>query len=180
MSINTLYEEARQGGPEEEKRLFQALTVRFRLFTIQRIRNDQDAEEVVQNALAAIFQEYKSLDIKFSFAAWAYKVLERRILNFLVRQKNYAKRETELQEELYLPNSPDEVDIDNIKNRLLECLRKICRSNTRYARIPNMHYQGYKTGEICRKMKITSENYYTILSRARSLLEYCLDKGELP
>lgn len=179
MSINSLYIEACRGGKEEENCLFKALTVRFRLFTIQRIRNEQDAEEIVQIALAVIYQEYKALDIRTSFAAWAYRVLERRILNFLDKKKKLAEREVQLQEE-YIPlDSPTDIEINNIKCRLLECLRKICRTNSRYARILNMHYQGYKTEEICKKMKITSENYYTILSRARSLLEYCLDNGEI-
>jgi RNA polymerase sigma-70 factor (ECF subfamily) len=179
LSINNLYIEACRGGKEEENRLFKALTVRFRLFTIQRIRNEQDAEEIVQIALAVIYQEYEALDIRTSFAAWAYRVLERRILNFLNKKKKLAEREVQFQEE-YIPlDLPTDIEINNIKGRLLECLRKICRTNSRYARILNMHYQGYKTEEICKKMNITSENCYTILSRARSLLEYCLDNREI-
>ncbi|MDD5427124.1 MAG: hypothetical protein PHN52_11655, partial [candidate division Zixibacteria bacterium] len=66
-----------------------------------------------------------------------------------------------------------------LRDRLLNCLRKIHGKNSQYARILNLHFQGFTTAEICRKLKITSNYCYVILLRARSMIEYCLERGEV-
>ena len=74
----------------------------------------------------------------------------------------------------------ENLDTDpDLKRRLLGCLQKICRQNVRYARILNLHYQGYKTGEVCGRMDVRPATLYSVLSRARSMLEDCLEKGDV-
>ncbi|MCP4703685.1 MAG: hypothetical protein GY865_03665, partial [candidate division Zixibacteria bacterium] len=51
--------------------------------------------------------------------------------------------------------------------------------NRRHARILNLHFLGYTTEEICSRLEITKTNMYSLLSRARSMLELCLNKGSL-
>jgi DNA-directed RNA polymerase specialized sigma24 family protein len=62
---------------------------------------------------------------------------------------------------------------------LIDCLRKICAGNNRYARILNFFYQGFNTEEVCRKLKISAGNAYVMLGRARSLLKTCLEMGDI-
>ena len=179
MTINDLYKLALDGGQEEENQLFRALAVRFRIFAAQRIRGDDDINDIVQETLMTILKNYRTTDIEVSFQAWAYKILERQIQAF---QGNRARRQTRdnlLWEKIREIDQPEEIDIKALKDVLLKCLKKIYRSNLRFARILNMHYQGYTTGEICEALKITPANCYTILKRARSLLEYCLEKGDI-
>ena len=65
-----------------------------------------------------------------------------------------------------------------LERQLLDCLRALNRSNGRHARILNLHYQGYSVEEICRRLSLTRTNFYTILSRARTILLACLEKGD--
>jgi DNA-directed RNA polymerase specialized sigma24 family protein len=60
----------------------------------------------------------------------------------------------------------------------MDCFRKICRSNNRHARVLNLHYQGFTTVEICRRLDISENNLYVLLSRARRALELCLGKDD--
>ena len=58
-------------------------------------------------------------------------------------------------------------------------VKKIVVVNNRFARILNFHYQGYAVVEVCERLRLTSTNFYSILSRARSMLELCLEKGDV-
>lgn len=177
--INSLYEAAKRGTPDAEARLFEFLLVRFRFFTDQRIWNRDEAEDVIQNALAVILEEYRDISITSSFSAWAYKVLDNRVLSY-IQQKG--RRDRLLREEIAsgsLDGPSPSSDNPGLERRLRECLKKIGRENIRYARILNLSYQGYKTDEICERLDITPNNLYVILSRARSMLKRCLESGRI-
>ena len=51
MNINALHSNCGQGDKGAEERLFESLSVRFRLFAEHKIRDRLDAEEVCQKAL---------------------------------------------------------------------------------------------------------------------------------
>lgn len=176
MNLNALFEKSRCGDIESEKKLFQALSVRFRLFVFQRVLNEEDGEEIVQEALLKILELYKNIDIKSSFSAWAYKLLEYRIYNYY-RQKKRQGISSEFSDDddinlLEWPYDP------GFEKELLNCLKKIGKTNMRFARILNLKFQGYSADEICRKLGITPGNLYVIVSRARSMLQECLERGK--
>ena len=175
MSINTLYNEACRGEQGAEQRLFQGLTVRFRLFVYQRVWNEDDAQEIVQEALATVAQEYRKTEFQISFSAWAYKVLQNKISNY-VRKKSF--RDTVVQP---VPGSEDDYAAWNpdpsLERKLLDCLREMSRANARYARILNFRYQGYDVEDICERLRMKPNNFYVVLLRARAVLKQCLEKG---
>lgn len=177
MDFNELHNRARLHGAEDEKTLFQKITVIYRYFAGHKIRNKEDAQEVVQNALMVVAKKYKEIDIKVSFAAWAHQILKNEIMKYYRSKATQKETNTEPAENIV--NSPVHSPDPELKNALLECLRKICRTNPRYARTLNLKYQGYETKEICRKLKTTPGNLHVILFRARSLLKACLNKGDL-
>ncbi len=149
------------------------------MFVHHKIRDKADAEEVVQEALMTVYKEYSTITFAVSFSAWACKVLDNRILDRLRKLQVESKR-TERSQEF----SPDSLhtrgDTDpSLRRRLLDCLQKLCRRNLRYARILNLHYLGYKTGEICEKMDVIPETLYSALSKARVMLDRCLETGEV-
>ena len=135
-----------------------------------------DSEDVVQDALLAIAGKYKDIEIRKSFAAWAYKILENKIMDYFKVQR---RRESLMDEESEQIGTTAAFELDPIaRRRILECLKSVGQVNERFARILNLHYQGYTTEEVCRKMNIKRNYYYVVLSRARSLLSACLDKGD--
>ena len=70
LGINKLHSQLCSGDNTAEERLFSTLSERFKLFARQRVRNEQDAEEIVQDALTTIARRYKEIDFQTSFAAW--------------------------------------------------------------------------------------------------------------
>ena len=179
LDINALYSSARGGDQKSHDQLFAALTARFRTFARLRIRDEMDSEEIVQDALMAIAREYAGLNIETSFAAWAYRVLNNRLLAYLQTKKRRSGKIGRLPENESSAAMTDHRPDPELKRRLIDWFNKLGRVNRRYARILNLRYQGYQTEEICARMKLRSSNLYSILSRARSLLELCLEKGDI-
>lgn len=175
MTTNELYNTYREGDSSVKERLFGILRESFSLFMQQKVRNEQDAEELVQEALVTIADRLDSVEIEVSFAAWCYRVLENKLLNYY-RAKRYQQNRTAPAEEIDSAVSKEQLDPD-LKRRLLECLRKVCEDNPRRARVLNLHYQGFSVDDVCRKLDLTRNSVYILLSRARQLLKHCLEKG---
>lgn len=179
MDLNKLYLLAKNEDSSAEVDFFETLSARFRLFVRRRIRNQEDGEEIVQNALMAINSEYRTIDIEVSFSAWAYKVLNNRIKAYLKTKARSARRTVSMTDSDWADLTPcRETDLE-LKRTLLSCLGKIGQVNIRYARVLNLKVQGYQTDEICSRLAITSTNLYSILCRARIMLEQCLEKGDI-
>jgi RNA polymerase sigma factor (sigma-70 family) len=179
VDINTLHSYACKGDQQAVEELFEILSSRFRLFAHHKIRNKADVEEVVQEALMTIHAEYNNMAFRVSFSAWACKVLDYKILSYIQKRKRESKRiDRSSNRNTDSPKVRIETEPD-LKRKLRECLQKICRRNLRYARILNLHYLGYQTGEICGKMDVKPETFYSALSKARSMLERCLEKGDV-
>lgn len=177
MELNSLHAAARAGDQAAEEQLFFIFLESFRLIVEHRIREMQDAEDVVQNALVVISQKYKDIDVETSFAGWAHQVLENTIM------KHYRTQQTRQRKFVPMNSCVEPEAADNpdptLKRRILECLRKIRQVNNRHARIINLHYQGYTVDEICGKLRITRNSLYITLSRVRSMLRLCLEKGDI-
>jgi RNA polymerase sigma factor (sigma-70 family) len=177
MKIDELYAATCTGEKRAESQLFERLSVRFSMIAHLKIGNREDAEDVVQDALSAIAREYRSMEFR-SFRAWAYKVFDNRLLNYIGGKMRKNKNTVPILVENQLITGNSNPDFD-LKIRLRECLGKIRAINTRYARILNLHYQGFPADDICGKLGVTKENLYMILSRARSTLNRCLETGEV-
>ena len=179
LSINELYSRAKEGDRDAENLLFATLTARFRLFVQLRKSNVTDSEDIVQNAIIVIYEKYRDIEITTSFAGWAYKVLQ---LTLLGRHKEIKRRlrlEKTYQEIFVKKTSHPDISFKDLKTRVINCFLQIHRVKPNYARVLNLIHQGYTTEEICERMKISSNNLYTILSRARTRLFKCLEKGKL-
>ena len=174
-NINTLCFRAQAGDRDAETELLQHLTVSFRLFAQQRIWNQQDAEEIVQDTLVTIVAKFKDIEFETSFAAWAYKVLNNKLLDNM-KKKGTHKRLIE-QMSYHNESTRSESSDPELTRRLLDCFRNMSKTNNRHARILNLHYQGHTTREICDKLRLTENHFYVLLSRARVALEACLEKG---
>jgi len=174
--LNGLFQAARTGDRAAENTLMQHLTVSFRLFTQHRLWSEPDTEEVVQDALLTIATKYRDVEIESSFAGWAYRVLQNKIMDYVKKRSTRRRLDEQWnrdgQERAAVTPDPD------LRSRLIDCFRKLARRNSRHARILNLHYQGFASPEICRKLGITENNLYVLLSRARRALELCLGKDK--
>lgn len=175
--INDLFKKAYSGDKEAEKELFSKLAVRFGVITRLRISNSYDVEDVIQDVLTVVAQKYKGLEEDVNFIAWAHQVLKFQVLKYYKKTGSINRKNKNFADEMI--SSPKWEPTPMLRDRLLNCLRKIHGKNSQYARILNLHFQGFTTAEICRKLKITSNYCYVILLRARSMIEYCLERGEV-
>lgn len=175
LDINSLENIARQGDHAAEEKLFQHLSESFQLFVRQKIWSKQDSEEIVQEALATIAQKHKSVGFETSFAAWAYRVLQNKI-NDYYRAKR--RRESRFEYSLETGSSAGTWNPDpELKRRLLDCLKQVSLANIRHAEILHLHYIGYAIVDICETLGLTRNAAYILLSRARTMLKSCLEKG---
>jgi RNA polymerase sigma factor (sigma-70 family) len=175
--INQLLNAARQGDAASEARLFTYLTERFRALTALRIWDPEEVGEVVQGAMLIICQEYKTLEISSSFAAWAYKVLENRIRTHTRSGRNYRSRV--VNNDIAVEGAATVAEDLELRKRLTDCLRLICQANRQFARVLNLHGQGYATEEVCQRMQLLKNSYYTLLRRGRAMLAKCLETGSV-
>lgn len=178
LNINQLHKDAAAGDKTAEYRLFHFLSERFEQFAHHRIWDTEDARDVVQDAMVSIAREYRSIGFEVSFLAWAYKVLDNRILAYIRRRKQRGDRVVTVEDVRLLGDVP--IDINPaLQARLLDCLKKVGNINRRHARILGLHYQGYSTDEICARLSMTKNGLYIALSRARTMLEVCLETGRV-
>jgi RNA polymerase sigma factor (sigma-70 family) len=175
--LNSLFAQARTGDSTAEKRLFEYLSERFRQFARHRIWDPMDADEVVQETIMTICREYRSLEITASISAWAYKVLDYRILTHVQAQQTKCRRTAT--DPLALETIPAVSPHLELRRRLIDCLRKICVTNRRYARVLNLHSQGYETPEICKRLELRENSMYSLLHRSRAMLRRCLETGAI-
>ena len=178
LKINELFLEAKAGNSKAEAELFNKLSVRFKTFVSLYICEDTDVDEVVQEAILKIINKYKTVEIKKNYAAWAYAFVKYEIRDYFRRGKR--NREYTGQYTENIGENSDFIFNSKLKIDLLECLKEIFKKNKRYARVLVLKYQGYNVELITERLKITPENLYVIVCRARSLLKSCLKKkGDL-
>ena len=177
MSINELYSSARSGDKSAEVELFKKLTDRFLVYAHHKVWNQADAEDLAQAALTIVATEYREVHIETSFAAWAHKIMENRLLGYIQKQRREKGRKTSGDPDENLSESwtPNPV----LRMKLLGCLKKVGSVNRRYARILNLHRIGFNRSEVCEKLDLTIQQSYVLMSRARAMLKQCLDTGDI-
>lgn len=175
MSINELYAAVRAGDAAAERELFKRLSESFRLFAQHRVGDERDVEEVVQEALMTITRKHRSVDFETSFMAWAYRILDNKILECYRARERRRRRFTPMADHDVQVSSKD-FDLD-LKRLLLQCLKKVGAINRRFTRVLGLHYQGYTTDDICEQLGLSRNGVYILLSRARSMLKTCLEEG---
>ncbi|MFC1475830.1 RNA polymerase sigma factor [Candidatus Zixiibacteriota bacterium] len=177
VTLQELYLRARSGHQDDENRFFQLVGERFQAFTEFKTGDSTAAADIVQTALMTIADKYRRVEIMDDIVPWAHRILLNNIMHYFRAKQIKAKREIQLSEGCvsHRINNPDPL----LKMKLRNCLRKLNQANPRHARILNFCYQGYTTTEICEKLGISRNAFYISLSRARSSLRQCLEKGDI-
>jgi RNA polymerase sigma factor (sigma-70 family) len=170
-----LLKKAREGDRSAEQEMFQYLLDRFN-FLARRRMNDEEAEDVAQEACLTVLKKYQTDAPPEGFMAWAYNVLRNKIGNYYQHQTAHRKIMTDASAaEKGTVVSTSDSDIEE-RLRLFACLKTFIRAYPRFARVLNLVYQGYTTSEICRRLGITANNLYVILTRSRKILSDCLEE----
>ena len=152
------------------------LRARFVYIAKRRVQ-ERDVEDLAHEACLTVLARYAELEAGTEFEFWAYQVLRNKIGNYL-RHAEVARR-TDAPLTDRSKAAVDAASDPEVVLTLSQCLRKLMQANPRYARALNLHYHGYDTEEICRKLGVGRSNLYSMLSRARTVLGECLfGKGD--
>jgi len=116
------------------------------------------------------------LEVHTSFIAWAQTIIRRQALRYLKDRSREKKAVREIGRRMSLNPHYEISPVVEIKLR--ECLKKLSVNEKVYIRILNLRHLGFTFDEICTKLKITNNNAYVLLHRARKALMLCLKKGE--
>jgi len=176
LGIDELYALAQRGDATAKEKLYARLLVSFRVIARHRMWRDEDADDVVQDALMAVVGQYDELIVESSFAGWAHRVLNNKIVDHYKVKKIRAGKVEQLyqRQAATMTHSPE----PTLRLRIKTCFAKIHQAHRQHARILSLHFQGYTTDEICLRLGITRNNCYVSLSRARAMLEKCLDQED--
>src|SRR3989344_4603860 len=75
MDINTLVEKAKQGDTEAFGRIYDEFVRRIFKFVRQKIQNQQEAEDIVQETFVKAYKGLASLKTEdLNFSAWLYRI----------------------------------------------------------------------------------------------------------
>lgn len=167
-----------EGDKTAENEVFRSLNDRFRLLA-GLVMCKEDAEDISNEACAAVLKEYKNLREPYEYGAWAQRILKNKIANYFQRKSVEGKIFEGSRIFINREVSGNDNETGEMIRTLISCLKKLVSANIRYARAINLVQLGYKTEEICKKMDIGRDNLYVILNRGRSMLKNCISGKEL-
>ncbi len=136
--IDILASAARAGDKMAENELFAKLHARFLLVTKQRIWSaikdaeqiQQEAEDLVQEALVTIWQRYQSATIETNFLSWSLQVLRNKIGNYFQQQQSSHRmvRQSELnQEHEIIASTTQSLEVTDLIEKIKIIVQKMDR-----------------------------------------------------
>lgn len=167
-------------------------------FASLQLRDDQLAEDVVQEAMVAALDGQKQFAGRAAVKTWVFAILRNKIVD-AIRQKSRSVNFSALQPEeaemeqtfeaLFKANAhwrPEEQPADwgNPESALQQeqfwavfeaCLNHLPENTARVFMM--REFLGFDTAEVCRELGISTSNCHVILHRARNGLRRCLEKN---
>ena len=136
--------------------------------------NKMDAEDMLQNAVIAIFSSLKTYDAnKAPFSTWAYKVVVNAALQHI---RKWRKNDYLTESEASANNYPDQTETIYDKMSARELMDMVQRLPTGYRVVFNLYVmEGYKHHEIAEKLGISISTSKTQLFKARQMLKKQLE-----
>ena len=168
-------------------------------FAVQRLRNEDDAEDVVQETFLTAWRTRDSFRGDLSERNWLYMILKSRIIDLVRKRQTRQKTFTDVEDvgedtfredghwapeyraQQWPPDSMDHVERLEFQEVFDRCLGGL-NERSRLIFLAK-EVDGFEADEICQEFDITPSNLWVILHRARLKLRECLQKnwfGESP
>lgn len=137
-----------------------------------RLRNREQAEDAVQDALLAALEGMARFSGASSLRTWVGSILKHKIVD---RMRASGRQEPLDEGDLVLAASDPEEGF--VRHRFLETVeRSLGRLPANAARVFVLReVMGLDTGEVCEQLAISASNCWVMLHRARRRLQACPD-----
>jgi RNA polymerase sigma-70 factor (ECF subfamily) len=154
----TAFIRARQGDEEAFAALVQQHSGRVFQLAFRMMRNEQDAEDVVQECFLRAYSQLGRFEARADFGTWVYRIAANCALDMMRTRGRRVQTKTEtLDETVQFPETvapgPDRLaesaEIDRVVNDALDDLTAIER-----AAFTLRHHEGRSIDEICRTLNL--------------------------
>ena len=150
---------------EQFKRDYVSLQPSMQRMAESLLHNEEDAADIVQDCFVTLWNEREKLRNVVNREAWCITLVKRRCVDFLRSRRPTVEidnRTMALAEE----------EADSTEERLQVALQLVKKLPERQAQAIRLkHIDGADTEHIASKLRITTGNVYTLLSRAYSSLK---------
>ncbi|OPB84395.1 sigma-70 family RNA polymerase sigma factor [Elizabethkingia ursingii] len=129
-------------------------------FTLKKVRNEDYAQDILQNAYVKIHQNLHQLENKSKVRAWVFQILRNEIVDFLKQESLY----TEEQNDVHIDN---EIFVD------ICCFNKFIDElpHTYKKSVQLIYLEGKKQTEAAAILNITLPNIKIRIKRAKEILK---------
>ncbi|MDT8346731.1 MAG: sigma-70 family RNA polymerase sigma factor [Flavobacteriaceae bacterium] len=166
ISIETLVHSAQQNKATAQYALFKKFAPGMKAVAFRYVKDEHQAEDLLQNAFIKCFKQLKHFEFKGSFEAWLRKIVVNECLDFLRTKKHIQFEDAQLEslQEFYNP-------LENLHAR--EHLEKLIDQLPEGYKLVFMMYciEGYKHDEIAELLNISIGTSKSQLFKARKWLQ---------
>ena len=171
-----IIEDCKRGDRKAQFELYQLYARAMYSVCLRMVKNETDAEDILQNAFVDIFTKLDSFRYQSAVGAWIKRIVVNNCINFLKKRRVYFdeldERHGNILFEETTKDSP-KLDVGSIK-------RAVTQLPDGYRVVLSLYmFEGYDHGEIAEILNISEATSKSQYSRAKKKLRGFLDKREV-
>ena len=176
---NQIIEQLTVGSKEAFHTLFDAYGPKIHAFAQSYLKNNEDAEELLQEVFLKLWEVRANLDISKNIKSLLFKICINLIYDF-IRRKNIEKAYLEYSgnNQSYSENTWDEIIYNDMLSNLSHLVAGMPEQRQRIFRLSKE--EGLSNDEIAERLKLSKRTIENQLYRAVSFLKDKLVTGSLP
>lgn len=175
-----LVEQLREGSTDAYRQLFHSYGPKIHAFALSYLKNDADADELLQEVFLKLWEIRVTLDTSRNIKSFLFKICINLIYDF-IRRKNIEKAYLDYSYQLgshHSDNTWQEVIYNDMLNNLNQLVKNMPKQRQRIFRLSKE--DGLSNDEIAQELKLSKRTIENQLYRAVAFLKEKLGTGSLP
>jgi len=150
------FQKVKEGDEASFEMLFKKYYVRLTHFAYTYVKDQAEAEELVQNTFVRIWEKRENIHLKVSFKSYLYQAVRNGGLNHVRNVKNKKSHLTVISSRDHdLPNAENDLNVNDIKYQLYQALENLpprCKRIFQMSRL-----EGMKHSEIAKYLDLKTK-----------------------